>query len=91
VADLCVSGELEHRHRVHDVGTSISDVSLFDSKYTSSGSSEIRFTVVSKVSIERARGLRGRCGQEQQSKSAGMPSLPPDPVRNCQKHWMIAG
>ena len=52
------------------MGTLISDVSLFDSKYTSSGSSEIRFTVVSKVSIERARGLRGRCGQEQQSKSA---------------------
>jgi hypothetical protein len=54
VADLCVSGALEHRHRVHDVGTLISDVSLFDSKYTSSGISEIRFTVVSNVSIKRA-------------------------------------
>jgi hypothetical protein len=30
VANLCVSVELEHRHRVHDVGTLIPDVSLFE-------------------------------------------------------------
>ena len=30
VADLCFSVELEHHHRVHDVGTLISDMSLFD-------------------------------------------------------------
>jgi hypothetical protein len=29
-ANLCVSVELEHRHRVHEVGTLISDVSLFN-------------------------------------------------------------
>lgn len=30
VANLCVGIELEHRHRVHDVSTLISDVALFD-------------------------------------------------------------